>query len=132
MSHPSQQPGFDPNQPPPQDPGQPGEPPVPPPGYAPPPYGGMPPAPRRRPRTGAVFAIVFGSMALIIVVGLVIGRVAGDGPSSSDTPEEVVEQYLDAMASVWRDKEFHDPAATADRLAPYLCSDIREEMSAAV
>lgn len=140
MAHPPRQPDFDPNrQPPPQEPPagptppRPGYGPPPPhgvqPGYGPPPgYVGPPPMPPRRPRTGLVFGILLGSMALIIVVGLAIGKAAGDGgPSSSDSPEDVVEQLMATLASVMESGEYLDSEASADRLAPYFCSELRDQ-----
>ncbi|WP_155829792.1 hypothetical protein [Glycomyces tenuis] len=143
MAHPPQQPGFDPNQQPPQGPPDQTGAAIPPqPGYGPaqpvygqqPAYGGIPPMPLpRKPRPGMVLGILIGSMAFIIVVGLVIGQMAGGGgPSASDTPEEVVAQYMDDLTSLWESKDFADVEATADQLAPYVCSEIRDEMSDAV
>ncbi|WP_156926182.1 Rv0361 family membrane protein [Glycomyces arizonensis] len=94
-------------------------------------YGGYPLPPRRKPKAGMVFGILIGSMVLIVVVGLLIGQ-ADDGPSASDSPEEVVGQYFDAVADVLNSGDRTDPQATAERLAPYLCADLREDMSEAI
>lgn len=147
MAHPPQQPDFDPNQRPPQAPPMPPETggrPLPqpesgapppaygavPPGYGPSPgYGAPLPMPPKKPRTGMVFGILIGSMALIIIGGLLIGQMSGDdGPSSSDSPEAVVEQFAAAMASLTDIENPPDAEEVVETIGPYFCGELLEEM----
>lgn len=87
-----------------------------------------------------VFGILLGSMMLIVIAGLVSGQAGGSGgPSPSDSPEAVVEQYLDTLHSLRSPGGQFDAEAATEELAPHLCSEIRigryddlEERDAAV
>jgi hypothetical protein len=63
------------------------------------------------------------------VIGLLVWQLGGggsDAPSASDSPEDVVENYLGVISSV----DFSDTSGIAEDIKPFMCASAQEEIDA--
>ncbi|MBO3733675.1 Rv0361 family membrane protein [Glycomyces niveus] len=90
----------------------------------------LPPAPKKS-KTGLIVGIGAGALVVIVAIVLLIANpFGGGGPSKSDSPEDVAKDYLDLQVDIVTSGDLTDIQGMADKLSPYMCAEMVEEMEA--